>query len=125
MGAIDQFLIWGIDPRGEDVISQNPFATNDHEAFHHYSRQLTLADTNALNLPASIEGPFFVKDGGDSGVIGVYADGTVNLLATSSGVSVPGGGGDIQIGDITSDDSTQIRNNSGSDSNLTVIGFYR
>lgn len=123
--SLNTFKRWGILPSGDSVNFRNPIATNEHEEFHHYSRQVTLADTNALSLPASVEGIFFVKDGGDSGVIGVYADGTVDILASTSGVTTPGGGGDIQIGDITSDDSTQIRNDSGTDSDLTVIGFYR
>lgn len=126
MGAIDQLLIWGIDPRGNNGIEfQEPIATQGHEAFDLYSRQVTLGDSTALSLPSGVEGLAWVKDGGDSGVFTVYADGTVDLLASTSGVTAPGGGGDIQIGDIASDDSAQIRNDSGTDGDFTAVLLYR
>lgn len=125
MASPDQFLIYGIDPRGDGVDFNDGIATNGHEPFSQYSRKVTLADTNALSLPGGVEGIAMAKDGADSAVFTVFSDGTVNILASSSGASAPGGGGDIQIGDIAGDDSTQIRNDSGTDSDLTAFLFYR
>lgn len=124
--SLSLFKRWGIDPSGGNGINfLEKIATQGHEPFNHYSRNVTLADTNALSLPAAVEGFCLLTDGTDAAVIIVNSDGTVVEGFASTANIDTAGGGNIQPGDLTADDATQIKNTSGSDMDLRVVFFYR
>ncbi len=130
MASPDQFLIHGIDPRGEDVISQNPFATNDHEAFHHYSRQVDLDNGSALVLPTAIDGIFYVGiEAVETAIFTVFNDGSVEVHNKTAGIeTIAGfvGSGNYHVYDIANPaDAAALFNGQGASKNFTVIGFYR
>jgi hypothetical protein len=131
MSVPGQFAVWGLLLTGDEVRIDTPngLATKQHEAFHHYSRSITLSDTNALSLPASIKGWALVSDGTDAAIFRVNSDGTtIGQMAETANADQTGStdaSTNIEYGDITADDACQVKNTSGSDMDLEVVLFYK
>lgn len=126
MSIQGQMLPWGLELTGDEIRESTPngFASKQHEAFHLYSRSVTLGDTESLSLPESIKGFVVFGNDTDGGVAQVDTDGTVVLISSTAGAGTAGSD-NLQIADVTADDSTQIVNNSGSGFDLEVVLFYK
>lgn len=127
MSTPGELIPWGLNIYKGSITENTPkgFQSKDHDPFHLYSKSVTLANNETLDLPASIKGFAVVGDGSDGAVFQVQSDGTVVEIA-STGNAGTGGGGNIQFGDVDGgNDSTQIVNVSGSEMDLEVVMFYK